>query len=57
MKKDNSYTLDVRNESKNQLENSLKHRKSLATVMISKLSEVKNESHTKSGIFDMNVFL
>ena len=22
-----------------------------------KLSEVKNESHTKSGIFDMNVFI
>ena len=49
MKKDNT--------SKNQLENQLKLRKSLSTVMDAKLSEVKNESHTKSGIFDMDVFL
>ena len=58
MKKDNSYILDVRNESsKNQLENGLKLIKSLSTVMKEKLSEVKNDSHTKSGIFDMDVFL
>ena len=49
MKKDNTP--------QNQHENSLKLGKSLSTVMDSKLSEVKNESHSKRGIFDMNVFL
>ena len=45
------------NTSKNQLENQLKLKQSLSTVMDAKLTEMKNDSHSKKGIFDMNVFL